>query len=329
VKDPAALLIGAGGIGVVAAASGALAALTTGDAPADPDRVRVATTALELSPAGGVVLDERHPPVMLFRFAPTWYFPDGGGRLRLFGHVGGLLGQDVEVDPRPQHSTPIEGQEGTFPFGLGERRLNIGVGLDMAVLLPYPVLSASRFLGPAELRYKPEVQITRHVFEYPDGQTRIVERVMLLPLTAGIRWHVSPRQRFTLYVGPRFDFVSYSEPGGGLARGAAQLGPFYGEAWYDIDVPITLLVRGARPSKVQINGQVTMGYVHSRFDGRGFNISGAIGFMGPIQVAWAMRFRPTGARWALQGTVGTWIGNGLWPFAQLGLVLPDLGGRRR
>ena len=316
--DPGALI---GGVGVAAlggAVLGGLYAMLGGDRPNDPDRLRPATIEMAYSTGGAPVLDERHPGTGVLRFAPNYFFPGGGGRLRVFGQVGGALGREVEVDPRPQFMDPIPGQEGTAPVVLAERRLRVGFGADLAVALPYPALRRSAHLGAAELRWRPEVQVRRHFY---DG--RQIERTMVLPLTIGARWLLAPRQRFTVYFGPRFDVIGAAGEGERLARGGANVAALFGEAWYDYDVPFGWTARG----RVRVNGQLTVGYVHSRFDGMGVNVVGIRGFLGPVWAGWAMRARPRGAKVAVQGGVGAWIGNGFTGVFNLGVVLPDLGGQ--
>ena len=325
--DPATLLVGGGAVAGAGALFGALVARLGGDGPADPDRIRPSTLGLDYRFTQPGALDETHPHQMRVTFAPNYFFPGGGGRLRLFGHVGGTLWQERQVDPRPQFQQPIEGQLGTAPVALRERRLSIGVGADLAVNLPYPVLERSAMLGAAELRYKPEFQIRRETLDPGLPSQRVIERSMLLPLTVGARWHLSPRQRFTVYFGPRFDIVSYAEPGEDqLARGSAIVGPLYGEAWYDVDFPMTARPRrdGAE-RKASVNSQLSMGYVHSRFDGRGLNFGPVIGFLGPVHVRWATRVRPKTWPVAMQFGAGATIGNGLSGAINMGVVLPDLG----
>lgn len=159
---------------------------------------------------------------------------------------------------------------------------------------------------------------------------RIIERTMLLPLTVGTRWHLSERQRFTIYFGPRFDFVATGEPGKrGLARGPARLGPLFGEAWYDVDVPHTLFAqRRGRSPRTRTNSQLSFGYVHSRFDGRGFNFGPVVGFLGPIHARWATRVRPQDWPVALQFSAALVIGNGVSGGVGAGVVLPDLGTKK-
>ncbi|MEZ4448940.1 MAG: hypothetical protein R3B09_05610 [Nannocystaceae bacterium] len=314
-----ALLAGSGTLATGGAIIGAIAALIGADRRALPDRLRPSTVGLDYSTGSALRLDERHPGSLNLNFAPNYFFPNGAGRLRLLGHVGGLLGQQTDVDPRPQYDQPITGQEGTAPVVLRERRLSVGLAADIAVALPYPILRSSARLGAAELRWRPEVQFRRHTL---DGV--VVERTMFLPLTVGVRWHLSPRQRFTLYVGPRFDFTAQAPLGERLDRGGPNIGAFYGEAWYDIDVPITDPAR----SRVIVTGQINLGYVHSRFDGRGINIYGAYGFAGSIHGGWQMRVRPRGSPIAGQFGVGGWLGNGFSAVLNAGVVLPDPGAKR-
>lgn len=326
--DPGTFLVGGGALAGVGAIVGAVAGWLGADRPGDPDRVRPETLGLEYAFGSPASLDETSSHRLSFVFAPTYRFPGDDGRIRLFGSLGGLLVKRKDVDPRPQNDQPIAGQDGTAPIVRQQRQLALDVGLDMAVSLPYPVLPRHRsaFLGPAELRYKPEVRIRRDIFDGGTDDERILERTMFLPLTVGMRWHLSPRQRFTVYFGPRFDFIAYSDPGSkDLHRGDAVLGPLYGEAWFDLDVPFTLGPRrDGRPHRARVNGMFSVGYVHSRFDGRGINFGPVIGFLGPINVAWHTRVRPVGWPVALQGTAGVWIGNGAGLFTRVGVVLPDL-----
>lgn len=328
--DPATFLVGGGALAGAGALIGSLVGRLGGDGPGDPDRIRPSTVGLDYRVTQPGALDETHPHDMRLSFAPNLFFPGDGGRLRIFGHVGGTLWQEQQVDPRPQFQQPIEGQSSTAPVVLRERRLSIGVGADLAVNLPYPVLERSSFLGAAELRYRPEFQIRRETRDPGLPSQRIVERTMLLPLTVGARWRLSQRQRFTVYFGPRFDIVSYGEPGEDrLERGRAEIGPLYGEAWYDIDFPM-----GRRPRhdgstrRAVVNSQLSLGYVHSRFEGQGLNFGPVIGFLGPVHARWATRVRPRGWPLAFQAGAGVSIGNGLAGVINLGVVLPDLGEKR-
>lgn len=331
--DPATLLVGASALAGVGAIAGAIAGRLGADGPALPDRLRPATVSLAQSYTGPRFLDEVPAHATLLRFAPNLYMPNDAARLRLFGHVGGWLMPVRDVDPRPQFTEVPAGQEGTAPVVLRQRRVSIGLGVDLAVPLPYPVLAPRRSarLGPAELRWRPEVQIRRDSFAPGSSQATLLERTILLPLTVGVRWHLSARQRFTVYAGPRFDFVAFSDRGSDrLRRGGAQIGPLYGEAWYDVDVPLTGRLRGdGRPRKLEATGQLTLGYVHAKIDGQGFDFGPVIGFLGPIHVGWSTRLRPAGARLAAQLGAFARIGNNTTAGLELGLVAPDLHLRPR
>jgi len=341
--DPATLLVGASALAGVGALAGAVAGRLGADGPALRDRLRPPTVSLAQSYAGPRFLDEVPAHATLLRFAPNLYLPSpspqGAARLRLFGHVGGWLVPVREVDPRPQFTEVPAGQDGTAPVVLQQRRVSIGLGVDLAVPLPYPRLPRSAVrashrsagLGRAELRWRPEVQIRRDSFAPGTAQATLLERTILLPLTVGVRWHLSERQRLTLYAGPRFDFVAFSDRGADrLRRGGAQTGPLYGEAWYDIDVPLTGHPRrDGRPRKLEATGQLTLGYVHAKIDGQGFDFGPVIGFLGPLHAGWSTRLRPAGARLAAQLGAFARVGTSTTVGLELGLVAPDLHLTRR
>jgi len=324
-NDPSTFLAAAGLI----AGSGALVGALTGrwlnaDGPRI-DRVRADTLALQGSYSGASTVDETSPPNLRGSFAPTLRFAHGDGRLRLTGHVGGDLGRHRVVDPRRQ----VANADGSAPIVRTSKILSVGVGLDLAVALPYPVMSRrrSQYLGAVELRWKPDFQFRRENIHAGNGSERWIERTMLLPLVAGLRWHVSPRQRFTVYFGPRFDIVSYAEgPNDRLRRGSPQLAPLYGEAWYDIDVP---LQGRKRRSSTIVNSQFSAGYVHSRFDGTGLNIGPVVGFLGTIHLRAHLRIIPRGSKVAWQPTLAAVLGQGLRWNISLGVTLPEIRGKRR
>lgn len=335
--DPATLLVGLSGLAGAGALAGMLAGRLGPDGPAAPDRLRPPTLSLAHAYSGPQILDETRPHSLTLRIAPNLFLPHGHGRARLFGHVGGWLNPARDVDPRPQLTEALPEQQGTAPRVLEQRHVSIGVGIDLAVNLPYPVLAPRRSaqLGAAELRYRPEVQIRRDRFAPDTPESTVLERTMLLPLTAGVRWHLSPRQRFTVYFGPRFDFVAFSDPasaGGSdrLHRGGPQRGLLYGEAWYDIDVPLTARPRrDDRVRSLHATGQLTLGYVHSGFDGQGFDFGPVVGFLGPLHLAWSTRLRPVGSPVAAQLGAFARIGSGTTLGLELGVVAPDLHARGR
>ncbi len=330
--DPATLLAGLGGLAGAGALAGMVAGRLGADGTALPDRLRPPTASLAYDYAGPQVLDESRPHTMALRWAPNLFFPHEHGRLRLFGHFGGWLNPAREVDPRPQFTEVPEGQQGTSPSVLRQRHLALGVGLDLAVNLPYPVLTRRRsaHLGRAELRYRPQVEVRRDRFAPGTPDATIIERTIVLPLTVGVRWVLSERQRLTLMAGPRFDAIAFSDPGStSLRRGGMQVGPLYGEAWYDIDIPLTGAAAKAR--RADATAQLNLGYIHARFDGRGFDFGPVIGFFGPIHVGMSTRIRPSGSPVAIQGGAFARIGGGTTLGLELGISAPDatLRGQRR
>jgi hypothetical protein len=186
VGDPATLLVGTGAVAGAGALVGMLASGLRGDGPALPDRVRPSTADLSWTWAQTANLGESQPHALSLRWAPTYRFGDLG-RVRLVGHFGGWPGTRRQVDPRPQVADDALEGDGTAPVTFRQRRMSAGIGLDFAVLLPYPTAPRSSFLGAAELRWRPTFEIRRERFRLADGSVRVLERTMLLPLTAGAR----------------------------------------------------------------------------------------------------------------------------------------------
>ena len=321
VGDPAVAFAGAGVIALSGAALGGLAALLHGDGATLDDRITPATFALSLAPGGSSVIDEEVPHGLTGSIAPTWTFPRDLGRLRLLGRVGGDLGQKIERDPRPQLELPDNGAGGTFPLALESSQLWVEAGLDLALRLPYPMSCRSPWLGQFELRLRPLFFVTREKLRLSDGESRrISQRVALTPLNFGFRWHVSPRQRFTFYLGPRWDLNGYGEPGA-VETGGPTLAPIYSETWFDLDIPL----QPVRPTRrVSAVAQLNLGYVHSRLAAEGINWGASVGFLGYTVAQLAVRVRPRGAPVAYQVELGARMGNGLNPYLRVGIVLPNL-----
>lgn len=317
--DPGGAMAGGGALMLGGALLGGLASLVDGDRAGHPDRVRAETIGLRYELGQARVLGEVHPGTLQARWAPGWYFPRDRGRLRVMGYAGGLLGRDVQVDPRPQ--------AGVFQAQAGARRTGFGFGLDLALAVPYPLPGARRsaWLGPVEVRWRPEVHVHRELYGEGSDTPRLVSRTMLLPLTLGLRWHLSARQRLTIYAGPRLDYVAFSATGEPpLRRGPPQVGSLHAEFWYDLDVPLTLRPAG-RPRRADVNSLVSLGYVHSRVNGPALGLGPTSGFLGFVQAAYRVRVRPRGAPYALQFGAGAAIGRTSGAFLELGVALPDLG----
>lgn len=318
IGDPAMPLAAAGMVAMSAAVLGGMTALLGGDGPTLPDRITPATVALTLGFVGTTVSDERSPASLTVSIAPTYQLPNDRGRLRLLASVGSRLGAQLERDPRPQTTEP----DGSFSQALALRSLRFDVGLDLAVRLPYPLIRRSAWLGQLELRYKPMLWFASDTLTLGSVE-RLNQRVMITPLNVGVRWHLSPRQRFTFYMGPRWDLHGYGEPGS-LAPGKPVLGPIYSESWFDLDIPISSLARTPRASTV---GQLTLGYVHARTFGNGLDFGPVVGFFGQVRTAFTVRVRPRGSVVGYQFEAGAQIGGGVNPYVRVGVALPDIGGR--
>ncbi|HLT35273.1 MAG TPA: hypothetical protein VK034_03285 [Enhygromyxa sp.] len=320
VGDPSVAIVGGGVIAISGAAVGGIAALLRGDGAAIPDRITPATIGLGFGYAGTNVAGESVASSMSASIAPTLTFPRDLGRLRVLGRFGGDLGDTVEVDPG---SNPEGG-----PFSESIRRhtaMRFDAGLDLALRLPYPIGARSPWLGQFELRYKPLFFGTREYLQVPDLDTRVSQRLALTPLNFGFRWHLSPRQRFTFYVGPRWDRIDYGDTATGLGKGDFESAPMYGETWFDLDVPLQRTGRSRRAIAV---GQVTLGYVHSRLGVEGINLGSVVGFLGHTVTQFAVRVRPRGSRVGYQLELGARVGAELSPYLRVGVVLPDIGVRR-
>jgi hypothetical protein len=318
IGDPAMPFAAAGIVAMSAAMLGGMAAMFGGDGPTLPDRITPATVALTLGLTGAPASDERRPATLTMNIAPTYQLPHNRGRLRLLGSLGRRLGTLLERDPRPQTTEP----DGSFARALELRSLRFDIGLDLAVRLPYPLIRRTAWLGQLELRVKPMFWYASDTLTL--GQVeRINQRVMLTPLNLGLRWHLSPRQRFTFYMGPRWDLHGYGEPGS-LAPGKPVLGPIYSESWFDLDIPISSPARSLRASTV---GQLTLGYVHARTFGNGLDFGPVVGFFGQVHTAFTVRVRPRGSVLAYQFELGAQIGDGVNPYLRVGVALPDIGGQ--
>lgn len=318
--DPQAVFGGLGVIGLSGALFGALAdALTPGPAGTVHDRPSRPTVRVSLTPGGTRTLDEVSPYGLGLRVDPTLRF----GVVSLQPHLG------VSFDLGPSSSVeavaaPTSGQESGFPVVLRDWRFRASVGAELAVRLPYPVGGKPMYTGAAELRWAPRWELRRRTLHPGEANVQVIEHSALYPVNLGIRWHVAPRQRFTFYMGPRLDWISFSEPGStDLRRGRFALGSFYGEAWWQLDIPFS--PRGQRAALV--SGRLNLGYIHSNLDGQRLDFGAVVGFFGPIEVSFDLRIRKRDSPVALQLTAGARVAKGGGPFLEVGFVAPDIGKR--
>ncbi|MCP4872419.1 MAG: hypothetical protein GY898_27280 [Proteobacteria bacterium] len=316
--EPFLQMMGLGAVGLLGSGLGAVAArlaprgeTTVLDRPGSP------TLVLSLTPGGTSVLDEAAPYGLGFSFDPSFEL-DGYLAIRPHVAFSTSLGVSQDVDPRPQHTQPIDGQESTFPVALRAWKMKLSAGAEFRMKLPYPALVPARtYMGRIELRYRPRWELRRRVVQPGESDHQATEHHALYPATFGFRWHLSPRQRFTLWLGPRIDFISFTDHGETeLHHGSGNVGSFHAEAWYSLDIPFT----PEQGMKTSVTGRFNLGYVHSNLDGDGFDFTAAIGFFGPIEVSFDLRLRRMNAPVAAQISAGMIIGSGGGPFVELGLV---------
>lgn len=318
--DPYGGLIGSGGVALVGVGLGALvASLAPRPERTVPDRPSRPTLRLRFSPGGATTFDERSPGVLGISLDPTMR---AGDLLEIQPQAAASfgLGPSVDVDPRPQVQQDGSGEDGTFAPIQERRSLSFSAGAELALSLPYPArVGRPLHTGRLEIRWRPRVEIRRTARRIGGGSAQIVEQFSLLPALLGVRWHVSPRQRFTVLAGPCLDGISWGEKGS-IAHGRPFLGTFRVEAWYQLDVPLTPLSRGPW----SVTGQFEIGYVHSMLDGQSVELGPIIGFLGPLEVAMHVRARRHDSPVALQVAAGVRLNRGGGPFVEIGLAAPDV-----
>ena len=320
--EPFIQMMGLGAVGALGAGLGAIAArLAPRGETTVLDRPGTPTLMVSLTPGGTATLDERVPYGLGVAFDPSIELD---GRISLRPHVSfsTSLGVSQDVDPRPQYSEPIPGQDSTFPVALRAWRMRLSAGAELQMKLPYPAdVPARVYMGRVELRYRPRWELRRRVTQPGASNHQATEHHAIYPATFGFRWHLSSRQQFTLYLGPRIDFIGFTDPGETeVRRGGGNVGSFHAEAWYALDIPFT----PEQGMKTSVTGRVNLGYIHSNLDGNGFDFAAAVGFWGPIEVSFDLRLRRLNAPVAAQLSAGMIIGTGGGPFVELGLVTEPL-----
>jgi hypothetical protein len=315
-------MMGMGVVGFVGAGLGAIAGfLAPGGERTVVDRPSSPTLTLSLSPGGTSVLDEVAPYGISISFDPEFVLDEVVG-IRPHLAFSTSLGASRHVDPRPQHTETIRGQDATFPVVFSAWGMKLAAGAEVGIKLPYPSLGPARpFMGRLEFRYRPRWEMRRRVIQPGQDNHQATEHHALYPAMFGFRWHLSPRQRFTAWVGPRIDFIGFTNPGSReVRRGPGNIGTFHAEAWYQLDIPFT----PEQGRKTSVTARINLGYVHSNLDGDGFDFAAAIGFFGPFEVSFDLRLRRLGAPAALQLTAGLIVGTGGGAFFEIGLVAPSI-----
>jgi hypothetical protein len=320
--DPLYPLLGTGAVALVGAVVGSLTRLITPQ-PFVPvrDRISAPTLALSVSLGGGGAVGESEPAALGLRWSPAVRIRGAGlhWTLRPAGSLDGALSDEVQVDPSPQAEILRSGEGGGFPTALVKRPLRFVQNLEL-IAAPGRYPARRPRLGWIDGRLKLEIQLRHQVFD-PGGDDRRRLQHLALPLLAGLRWHLAARQRFTVFLGPRLEWIGFAEPSADRIQWPTSPTAAYahGEAWYHIDIPLT--PRGRGPAEV--TGRAALGYVHSNLDGRALDFGAVVGFFGPLRLGFDLRVRPRRAPWAVQLGLRAALGAGLNLGLEAGVALPE------
>jgi len=294
--DPASVLMAAGAIGTLGAGVGAAA--TNGNETGFDDRAALAPLSVSLGSGGTVYYDEAAPVPATLTLQPRFWLGDRV-RITLGGAAHTDLGDTVERDWRPQ---------GSSASALTAR--SSGLDLDSELRL-YPAGDL-----PLDVAARPLIHHRREHYVYQSGFERTVQRTQIVPLALGIRWHLSGRQRFENFIGPRWDALSWSTPRGTTAA-PLQLGPVFLDTRYTLDMPHRQPVLGWGATS-----RLDFGYVHSNFQGSGLNVSAVVGFMGPFYAGYDLRLRRSMDRWGAQLGIDATVGDGGGVALSIGAIPP-------
>ena len=214
--DPASVMMAAGAIAVAGGALGAAA--TTGDESDFDDKAAVSPVSFSVGGGGTYHLEEAAPYPATVTLQPRFWLGDRI-RLTLGGAAHTDLGSAVDRDWRPQRS---------FSTALTSR--SDGLDLDSEIRL-YPTGDL-----PLDFALRPIVHHRWDEYQYANGDQRTVRRTQIVPVAIGLRWHLSGRQRFENFIGPRWDALSWTTANGSES-GPAQLGPIFLDTRYTLDFP--------------------------------------------------------------------------------------------
>ena len=323
VGDPSYLMFAGGLMTSLGALAGTLFSIPGNESAVVGHRSRPLFT-FGLEPAGSEGFDEPAPPILILNAEPTLQLDRAGTTLGLLLSVGVQAQRETRFDHR--WALPIESLADTWAPSSRESRVDLSPRL--ALPLPYPLVPGPKagLTGPVEVLWEPALRLRRYDLLDLDGGSRTLQRTSLMPLNFGIRWRLSPRQRFELVAGPRWDLQRLQAGGEELALGRPQENNFYGEVWYVVDVPFA----PPGPGAVQVTGRLELGYTQWKGDGRSLNMGSVVGYLGPVHLRWSMQVRAASSPLAAQLRVGAIVadGGGLWfEFGLLHDPLP-LGGAR-
>jgi hypothetical protein len=307
--DQALALAGAGLVAVGGAViGGGVAALAPPERPMDFE-AGGPPLGIRATMGGTNTIGETVPYGGRFDVAPR--FQLGEYQLLLTASLRGDLGRSLDIDPRPQ---------GDFPAAL--ETLTTGMDLEPELRRVVHRKGGLDERGlTLELRARPTAWVRTDRLTTIDGNTRKVRREAWIA-AVGVRWHLSHRQRLTVYAGPRWDSLSWSE-GGDFSPRTTWLGPMYGAATYEMNFDHPYF-----PGPWDVSGRARLSYIHSNFDGGGLNVGAAIGFFGPLEVRYDLRFNPPDRRSGPQIGVGATMNDQSTVWLAIGWNAPVVGSGR-
>jgi hypothetical protein len=308
--EPLGAMAGVGAVAAAGALLGAFVSALPGRVEsAIPEAPETAAFQLALKPGGTGVVGESDPASLRVHAAPR--FAISGASVRPLAWFDGDLGLTKIVDPSVD----------VVPLPVVGRRQRLAGGASVELIVPLCGPARPMRLGRVELRVRPSIDVLRTTWDPRSAVVRAIEQVAMLPTTVGARWWVSPRQSFTVYLGPRFDIVSVSDPGSRrLDRGAPGRPHLHAEAHWALRVPLT--PRGRAP--LDATGLLGLSYIHSRMAGASFDFSAARGFFGPFVASVDVAVRKPGSRFGMQIGAGYRIGRGGGGFLTVGLAAPEI-----
>ena len=260
--DPSSLLGGFGLVAVGGTLMGGVAASTRPDMQPMTLRAAGPWLSANLGVGGTSIIDEVVPYTGGLRTSPRLTLGEHA-QLVVNSRWSGNAAWSAHVDPRPQ---------GTYDVVLQERTRAMDLEPEVRWTFTH-----------GDVRVRQMWWVRWDTLEYADGTERTVRREAMTP-AVGARWYISERQRFQVHLGPRWNRLSWTEDGTYTPR-STQLGPVYGDATYAIHLAHPDRWGFERVSRLRFT------YVHSNFDGLGFDLGAIVGFFGPVILEWELRMK--------------------------------------
>ena len=270
--DPASLMIGGGIVTVAGASLGALLSLVHPkralQGPLQKPDVAVIIGYGGPGAAGGTA-----PLTLQVAAAPRLDYRQIS--VRVSGAISTQLGNAHDDDPV------------TGDVALSRHRWGVDVDPQLAVRV---------FRVPLEFTWQPTLRVRSEHYGYATTDASRLVRVIGLPLTVGVGWWVTARDRLVIQLGPQWNTLFLNGK-----KVSTYLGPLFGEVAYEIHLPRLGPLAASR---------VRLSYLHDKTDGVGVNVGAVVGFAGPFVVRYDVRLDHPRGPLALQLGVIATVGDG-------------------